>query len=49
VLNENDVCVGCYRSSNEIVDWFMASPQRKRDILARAGERRDRAARIRLD
>ncbi len=49
VLNEKDVCIGCYRSSNEIVDWFMASPQRKREILSCAQERRDKAERIRLD
>ena len=49
VLNERDVCVGCYRSSEEIVDWFMADAERKRDILARAEQRRSDATRIRLD
>lgn len=39
VLDENDICVGCYRSAEEITDWFMASAVEKREILARCGER----------
>lgn len=39
-LNEDDVCVGCYRSATEITDWFMATPAEKRAILDRARERR---------
>ena len=39
VLDEDDICQGCYRSAAEITDWFMASAQEKRDILARARER----------
>lgn len=38
-LNMEDVCIGCYRSTREITDWFMASPEEKREILARARER----------
>lgn len=49
LLNEQDVCTGCYRSANEITDWFMASPEQKRDILARTRERRAAANRVRLD
>lgn len=40
LLNENDVCLGCYRSAEEITDWFMASAQQKQDILDRARDRR---------
>jgi predicted Fe-S protein YdhL (DUF1289 family) len=39
-LDEDDVCIGCFRSGSEITDWFMASSAEKRAILARAGERR---------
>ncbi|MBN7796031.1 DUF1289 domain-containing protein [Parahaliea mediterranea] len=39
VLNEEDVCLGCYRSADEITDWFMASAEEKRAILERARAR----------
>lgn len=40
LLDEQDICLGCYRSAAEITDWFMANPSEKRDILARALDRR---------
>ena len=40
LLDEDDICLGCYRSADEITDWFMASPQQKRDMLLRAADRR---------
>lgn len=40
-LDDSDVCMGCYRSAEEITDWFMASYKEKRAILARAVKRRD--------
>lgn len=40
LLNEQDICVGCYRSAAEITDWFMAGPAEKQEILARARDRR---------
>ena len=39
VLDEHDVCQGCYRTAEEITDWFMASAEQKREIIARARER----------
>ena len=48
LLDDNDICVGCYRSSEEITDWFMADAEGKREILARANERREAASTIRL-
>ena len=39
VLDEQDICQGCYRSAEEITDWFMASTDDKRAMLARAKER----------
>lgn len=39
VLNTEDVCLGCYRSAEEITDWFMASAEDKRAIIERARQR----------
>lgn len=39
-LNDRDVCIGCYRTANEIIEWFSASDQRKREILVAVSERR---------
>ena len=38
-LDQNDICEGCFRSGDEIVDWFTANDARKREILE-ASERR---------
>ena len=40
-LDEQEICQGCFRSASEIADWLMVSAQQKREILARAEERRD--------
>ena len=32
-LNHEDVCIGCYRTANEIIEWFSASDERKRCLL----------------
>ena len=48
VLDENDVCLGCYRSANEITDWFMASTDEKREILKRANQRREDDSSLKL-
>ena len=47
-LNEDDVCIGCYRSADEIADWLLADADGKRAILARCAERRDAANQVRL-
>lgn len=46
-LDQNDVCQGCFRSGNEIVDWFTADDARKREILE-ASERRRKASGVGL-
>jgi len=48
LMDDNDICVGCHRSSAEITDWFMASAQRKREILDRCRERLEASSTIRL-
>lgn len=38
-LDEDDVCIGCFRSGSEITDWFMATSAEKRAILTRVKQR----------
>ena len=40
MLDERDICTGCFRSAEEITDWFMASTEQKREILTRCHQRR---------
>jgi uncharacterized protein len=39
VLDDDDICQGCFRSAGEIADWLMATDADKRAILQLAGER----------
>ena len=39
-LDQNDVFEGCFRTGNEIVDWFTADDDRKREILEASTQRR---------
>ena len=39
VLNDDDVCVGCYRTGEEITEWGGYSNADRRVVLARSGER----------
>jgi len=41
-LNEQDICLGCGRSLDEVGAWLTASEEEKRQILLRAEERRQR-------
>jgi len=47
-LDENDICMGCYRSAEEITDWFVADAPSKRQMLERAQARRNADNPIRL-
>ncbi len=38
-LDEEDICIGCHRSVQEIIDWGDASEEQKRCILKRVAER----------
>lgn len=38
-LDSDDVCFGCYRSAQEITDWFHYSNDEKRQVLRLAAER----------
>jgi predicted Fe-S protein YdhL (DUF1289 family) len=48
VLDDDDICMGCYRSAGEITDWFMATDEQKREALRRARERMQASSVIRL-
>ena len=39
-LDDNDVCMGCYRHLDEILAWGAADGDARRQILARAARRR---------
>lgn len=39
VLNEEDLCTGCWRSGNEISQWGRLNDDEKRQVLARCVER----------
>jgi len=38
-LDEHDICLGCFRSLEEIVAWGDADNQRRREILSNATRR----------
>lgn len=39
-LNDDDICVGCYRSLLEITRWGMATEEEKAKILASVQQRK---------
>ena len=48
MLDDDDNKMGCYRSADDITDWFLADAEGKRAIIRRARERRDAASAIKL-
>ncbi len=38
-LDNNDICMGCYRSVEEITYWNNYNNQQKREVLERAEKR----------
>lgn len=39
-INRNKICVGCFRSLEEITDWRLFNDAEKRDVLCRVEIRR---------
>lgn len=39
LLNDDDVCVGCYRTGEEITEWGAYSNDERREVLVRSHER----------
>jgi uncharacterized protein len=40
-LDDDLICVGCFRSIEEIKEWGLVDDARRRDILQNAKQRRD--------
>ncbi len=40
-LNEEDICLGCFRHVNEIIEWGAADNLRRACILNKAKQRRE--------
>ena len=38
-LNEDDVCIGCYRTIAEITQWARLDSDQRREVLERCRER----------
>lgn len=38
-LDENQICIGCKRSQDEILEWRNVSDERKLEILGKCKER----------
>ncbi len=38
-LDDNDICMGCFRSVEEITRWSQADDSERKTILAVSGER----------
>ena len=47
-LDADGTCLGCFRTGDEITDWFIADDVRKREILRNAEVRRNEASNIKL-
>ncbi|CAA6676891.1 MULTISPECIES: DUF1289 domain-containing protein [unclassified Lentimonas] len=43
VTDRQNICTGCYRTIDEIIDWARLSESRKRDILVRCQQRKAEA------
>ena len=39
VLNEDDICQGCYRSAKEIREWLLMEDDEKLTVLEKSAER----------
>ena len=38
-LDDNDICQGCYRSAQEITDWFNLDADARKTVLDKADQR----------
>jgi uncharacterized protein len=41
-LDDEQICLGCFRSHDEIVQWWESGDEGRREILAQAACRRER-------
>ena len=40
-LDDNDICLGCFRSLEEIIGWSHANKTERLDIIKRAQDRKE--------
>ena len=45
-LNDDDVCVGCYRHIDEITGWHGADDNRRQEILDNCAKRKESSTNI---
>lgn len=45
-LDDNNVCIGCYRTLDEITGWRDASEERRREILLRVKKRKQKGRHV---
>jgi len=45
-LDDDDTCLGCFRSLQEIKEWTIVDDHRRRVILGNARQRREASARV---
>ncbi len=38
-MNEDDVCIGCYRTAAEIREWMLMDDEEKLEVLQKSSER----------
>jgi hypothetical protein len=43
-LDENDICIGCHRSGDEILRWTSMTNEERRDVLRLVAEREKKVA-----
>jgi len=41
-LDDNDICLGCYRSLPEILKWSVSTEQERRNILKHSQKRKQK-------
>ncbi len=39
LLDDNDICTGCFRSADEITDWMLLDDDARREVIARSHTR----------
>ena len=42
-LDDDDVCIGCFRSLDEILQWNASTQEEKKDVLIRCNNRKEKS------
>jgi len=42
-LDQDDVCIGCHRTGEEILQWTMMTDEQRREVLRAVAEREKKA------